>query len=117
MGLFSSRGNYDDKIYGIVLLKSYEIEALEYQQRTKGSVPLADDLHGLRHMADIDQLWLVGQKDGNWHGWSIAKIDTRDPETAKRMFCQGNYRQVLPLSYTEVIDEWYHKRGSWSARI
>ncbi len=116
MGIFDSR-DYNDKIYGIVRLKRYEVEALEYQERTKGSVPLADRLHGLSLMADIDPLWLVGQKDGNWHGWLIAKIDTTDPEKAKKMFCQHNYDPILSLSYTDAIEEWNNKKGSWRIRI
>ena len=122
MALFrrsSIGGNdYSDKIYAIQLLKKYEVEALEYQERTKGSARLADEIHGLRNMVDAVPLWLVGQTDGSdWHGWIIAKIDTRDTETAKELYVQNRYDQILPLSYTECIDEWYDKRGSWNTRI
>ena len=110
--------DYSDKIYAMHLLKRYEIEALEYQERNCGSAPLADDIHGLRNMVDAVPLWLVGQTNGgSWHGWIIAKIDTRDSERAKELYVLGQYDQILPLSYTECIDEWYEKRGRWGNRI
>lgn len=114
----SERPDYSNKIYAIHLLKRYEIEALEYQERNFGSAPLADDIHGLRNMVDAVPLWLVGQTDGtNWHYWIIARIDTRNPERAKELYVQNQYDQILPLSYTECIDEWYEKRGRWGNRI
>ena len=114
----SSRRDYSDKIYAIHLLKKYEVEALEYAERTKGSAPLADEIHGLRNVVEAVPLWLVGQTDGTpWHYWIIAKIDTRNVEEAKELYIRGRYNQILPLSYTECIDEWYEKRGHWSIRI
>lgn len=98
----TGKRDYSDKIYAIHLLKKYEIEALEYQERTKGSAPLADEMHGLRNIVHAVPLWLVGQTDGSsWHGWIIAKIDTRDIEEAKDMYVNNQYEQILPLSYTE----------------
>ena len=110
--------DYSDKIYGIHILKRYEIEALEFQERNSGSEPLANDIHGLRNVVDAVPLWLVGQTDGSsWHGWIIAKIDTRDIERAKQLYVRGQYDVILSLSYTNLIDEWYEKRGRWSNRI
>lgn len=110
--------DYSDRIYAIHLLQKYEIEALEYQERMKGSIPLADDIHGLRNVVHAVPLWLVGQTDGTaWHEWIIAKIDTRDEKRARAMYAHGNYEQILLLSFTECIDEWYEKRGDWSIRI
>lgn len=56
--------DYSDKIYAMHLLKRYEIEALEYQERNCGSAPLADDIRGLKNMVDAVPLWLVGQTNG-----------------------------------------------------
>jgi len=33
------------------------------------------------------------------------------------MYVNDEYEQILPLSYTECIDEWYEKRGDWGMRI
>ena len=114
----NNKNDYCDKIYDIILLKRYEIEALEYQERTKGSALLADDIRGLSNMVDSVPLWLVGQTDEtDYHYWIIAKIDTRNVEKAKELYIRGQYDQILPLSYTHCIDEWHEKKGRWSNRI